>query len=345
MKRERLRVAAFTGGRGVPSARFRVRQYVPHLRMRGVDLREFRAPLGAYPPSQKNLRPFWGVGSVVSRAPSIIRSFGYELTLLQREMLSTRITWEPLTKAPRVLDVDDAIWLNRPGPWTRKIANLCAGIICGNDFLAEHFSKWNRNVRVLPTGIDTDYFRPRELPKKDGRLVVGWSGTSSGFPYLYEVEYPLATILKANGHVVFKVLADKRPVFHNIPLEQFEFVPWSAENEIVHLQDMDIGIMPLGDSDWARGKCSFKMLSYMACEIPVIVSPFGMNGQVLSLGSVGLEASDAHDWMKALDLLIRDKALRTQMGRVGREVVIQHYAVKVLAPKLADMLFEFSKGG
>lgn len=339
-----LRVAAFTGGIDVPSARFRVRQYLPYLRALDIDMREFSAPLSAYPPSNRGLRLLWGIGSIIGRAPSVVRSFGYELTLLQREMLSTFLTWEPFTRTPRVLDVDDAIWLNLGRTSAKKIANLCKGVICGNDFLAEYFTQYNKDVRVLPTGIDTDRFRPRDGTARNGPLVVGWSGTSSGFGYLYDIEHALSIILKENRHVVLRVVSDKRPQFDQIPLEKFEFVVWSADKEVEQLQEMDIGIMPITDSEWTRGKCSFKMLSYMACGLPVVVSPIGMNQQVLSLGKAGLEASTSEEWVDTLNLLIMNNGLREEMGKMGREVTVQNFSVRVLAPRLAEMLVAFSEG-
>ncbi len=335
-----LRIAAFTGGRHVPSARFRVRQYIRCLRELNIDMHEFHAPLGAYPSPQssRGMRLLWGISSAASRLPHVIRSFACDLTLLQREMLSTLVTWEPFTRAPRILDVDDAIWLNRHGNWVQKIANLCEGIICGNDFLAEHFTQWNPNVSVLPTGIDTHRFRPPDVPRHGEKVVIGWSGTSSGFQFLYAIERALCTVLTMNRQAMFRVAADKPPALRSLPPEQVAFAPWSPNNEIETLWDMDIGIMPIADSDWARGKCSFKMLSYMACARPVVASPVGMNRQVLSLGDMGLAAATTDDWVAALEVLIKDSRLRTRMGRTGRQIVMERFSTDVLAPQFARLL-------
>src|SRR6476620_8219137 len=127
-----ISVAAFTTGQNVPASRFRVRQYIPDLKLRGVELSEFYPRAGGYPPEQKWRRPFWAAASLADRVPDIARSFSYDVTLLQREMLSTFVTLEPLTKRPRVLDVDDAIWLNRDNSFARKLAGMSDSVICGN---------------------------------------------------------------------------------------------------------------------------------------------------------------------------------------------------------------------
>src|SRR4051812_34483276 len=119
-----ISVAAFTTGRNVPASRFRVRQYVADLKLQGVELSEFYPSAGGYPPEQRWKRPLWAVASLAGRVPDIARSFRYDVTLFQREMLSTFLTLESFTKRPRVLDVDDAIWLNRDSSFARKLATI-----------------------------------------------------------------------------------------------------------------------------------------------------------------------------------------------------------------------------
>jgi hypothetical protein len=146
----KISVAAFTAGRNVPGSRFRVRQYIDALKQYSVELSEFYPRAGGYPPQQKWTRPFWAAASLAGRFPGIVRSYRYDVTLLQREMLSTFLTLEPLTKRPRVLDVDDAIWLNRDSSFARKLAQISDSVICGNSFLAEYFRQWNGGSRPRP---------------------------------------------------------------------------------------------------------------------------------------------------------------------------------------------------
>src|SRR5947209_7649629 len=124
-----LKVAAYTGGMSVPSARFRVRQYIPTLKTLGIEVRESWAKLGSYPPASKALRPLWGMAAICERAVSAARSFSSDVTLLQREMLSTFVTAERFTRSPRILDVDDAIWLYGDGSFARRLAGLSELVI------------------------------------------------------------------------------------------------------------------------------------------------------------------------------------------------------------------------
>src|SRR5439155_26443088 len=131
-----LRVLACTGGHTTPSGVPRVQQYVPHLRNMHINLTECPSRAGSFPPEAGFKRPFWAMWNLVEHFPRVLQSYKYDVTLLQREMLSTMVTLEPLTKRPRILDVDDAIWVHRRGAFARRLAALCDHVICGNDFLA-----------------------------------------------------------------------------------------------------------------------------------------------------------------------------------------------------------------
>lgn len=335
-----IRVAAYTGGTNVPSARFRVRQYIPALRELGIEVSEYTSKFGTYPPQSRVIRPVWALGSLGARILSVINSYRYDITLLQREMLSTFVTLEPIIKRPRVLDVDDAIWLHRVRgeAFARRLAGLCNCVICGNNFLADHFGKWNSNINILPTAVDTNYYKPVVSKTIAKRPVIGWSGTSSGFKYLYNIEQALTEVLKRSPDVEFRVVSDKMPKFNTIPAGQFRFIPWSPENEVQAVQEMTIGIMPLNDSLWERGKCSYKMLLYMACGIPVVVSPVGMNAEILSLDNTGFGPANEDEWVDSLNWLLKNPEKAAVMGNTGRQIVLKYYSIKVLAPKLANIL-------
>lgn len=279
-----IKVAAYTGGINVPSARFRVRQYIPLLNKSCVLIDEYPAKFGSYPPLNKLKRPLWGAQTLCDRGFAALRSYKYNVTLLQREMMSTVVTFEPLTKRPRILDVDDAIWIHRRGFAAKKIAKLSDLIICGNSFLADYFSRLNRNVVVIPTAVDAKIFLPLDNQEDSENLIIGWSGSSPGFQYLYDIERSLSMVLKKHPGAILRIIADFRPNFKLIPPERIEYVKWSPAVEVKLIQTMTVGIMPLRDSILARGKCSFKMLTYMACSVPVVVSPVGMNKEILSLG-------------------------------------------------------------
>ena len=310
---DRLNVAALTSGRNVPSARFRVRQLIPALQKNGVYMHEFIPRVSKYPPATKWLRPLWGGAALAARIPAVMATHGYDVVFLQRELVSTFLTLEFFTKRPRVLDVDDAIFLYRRGHFVERLAHQCDLIVCGNDY-------------------------PKKVTDDVRCDVIGWTGTSSNFKYLYEIESALATVLKACPDVILRVIADIKPTFRSIPERRINFIRWSPENEVKGIQSMSIGIMPLTDSAWARGKCSFKMLQYMACGVPVVVSPVGMNLQVLSLGAVGLGASNQNEWIEALVGLLVNEKQRVAMGINGRSIVEERFSIQVVAPCLGACL-------
>ncbi|MEA3469844.1 MAG: glycosyltransferase family 4 protein [Thermodesulfobacteriota bacterium] len=336
-----LKVAAFTGGENASPARFRVRQYIDLLRSYDIDMKEFAAPLSSWPPGKRWLRPAWGVATLASRLPAITASHFYDVTLLQQSLVSTYVTLEGLTARPRILDVDDAIWAyTKRSEFVIRLAGLCDSIVCGNSFLADQFSKWNKNVVVIPTGVDTDYFCP-SLKSSLDNCIIGWSGGSGGFDYLYEIESALKIVLDNNPRAILSIVADRKPDFKILPPEQVVFTVWSPANEVQTIQAMDIGIMPIDDSICARGKCSFKMLLYMACGKPVVVSPFGMNRDVLRHAAAGFAAKTIQDWVDSVDCLITNRSLRQEMGALGRQVVVDEYSNAVSIEKLAAHFFQY----
>jgi glycosyltransferase involved in cell wall biosynthesis len=332
-----MKVAAFTAGENVPSARFRVHQHREHLARCGVDMQVFYAKLGAYPPVSSLLRPWWLPATLAQRIPAIVRSHLYDVTLLQRSMVSTLATLEGWTGQPRVFDVDDALWLRRGGGWVRRIVGKCDAVVCGNSFLADYFSQHNSNVHVVPTAVDTARFAP--VPESRGNTrVIGWSGVSSEYEYLYCIEEALHDVLMAREDVRLRVMADRPPRFSRLQASRVEFVKWNPAMEAEAIRTMSVGLMPLRDSDWARGKCSYKMLLYLSCGVPAVVSPVGMNREVLAMGEVGHGATSMADWRDALLTLLDDEERARTLARNGRQVVEKHFSVKPIAGQIGNIL-------
>ena len=333
-----MKVAAFTGGVTVPSARFRVRQYIPALQSQGIDVEEFGHSGGDnHPPATKWRRPAWGLTRTAGLAGDIWRSRNHDCVLLQREMISSFKTLEGWTGKPRVFDVDDSIHFFRGGRAARRIAQISDRVIAGNSFLADWYSQWNNDVVILPTAVDDDRYCPApEMPRKS--TVVGWIGSSSNFVYLDAIQPALSRVLQMYPQAHLRVIADCPPALDLIPPSRWSFSNWRADQEIAEIQNMAIGIMPLLDTILARGKCSFKMLQYMSCGIPVVVSPVGMNASVLGMGTIGLGASSADDWVDALGALITSPNTRASMGLAGRDVICRSFSVRSLALELAKHL-------
>lgn len=334
-----LTVAAFTGGRTVPSARFRVRQYISGLRPLGIAMQESPARFGAYPPLQRLLRPGWAALSLAERITAIAASRNAQVTLLQREMLSTLATVERFTKAPRVLDVDDAIWLTRTSRFAISIARLCRLVICGNSYIADYFESNGCHVKVLPTPVDTDRFTPADRTARRAGRIVCWIGMSSGHRYLQGVEESLARVLRSDPRTRLRVVSDLRPRLSLLNPAQVEFLRWSESTEVECVRTADVGIMPLDNSAWSRGKCAYKLLTYMACGLPVVASAVGMNTEVLAgSNSGGLLANSRDEWVDALSYVLDNPDQARFMASLGRRTVTRRYSLEACTPLLAGML-------
>lgn len=342
MVRTMMKVIAYCSG---PSGIFRVRHYIQPLKSSGIQMRECQSWSRCHPPFGKWLRPFWAISNLTERAVDTVKSFAYDMVFFQREMLSTFVTWEPFTKRPRIFDVDDALWINRGGRFARRLAAMCDHVICGNSFLAEEFSRWNPSVSVLPTSVNVHRFCPRAAQACAERPIIGWSGLWTNYRFLYNIEPALREVLRRNPSAIFRVVSGEPPRFYSLPDDQVEYIRWTPENEARTIQEMTIGIMPLDDTVYSRGKCSYKMLRYMSCGLPVVVSPIGMNVEVLQKGNPGFGASNQGEWVEYLDALLKDPGLRSRMGASGREVVLHNYSVETLAPQMAKTLLSVAGNG
>lgn len=353
MSKARLRVDALTTGRHDPSARFRVRQHIAPLLGWGIDVREHipfidknaglpskLAPLLS-PLPQATVRAAWRGLKLLCHLPGLTRSLRADVVWLNRELMTGRFSLERFLRGSVVLDIDDAVWLAKPhGAETmRRLGSEAAAVIAGNEHIAAWFSRWNPNVHIVPTAIDTDRFRPAldrdNLADRDA-FVVGWTGLSWNFGYIHAIEEPLAAFLEACNAKLL-IISERAPAFSHIAPHRVDFRRWTPEIEATALREMDVGIMPLPDTPWARGKCSFKMLQYMSTSIPVVASPVGMNADVFRRGSVGHPATSNEDWFKALMAIHSDRRLAREMGQNGRRVVLENYSLLRVTERLAGV--------
>lgn len=353
-----LNVAALTTGRKDPSARFRVRQHIPPLAAAGIRVREYipiidkhagvpsmisdRMPALLMPAVQH----VWRWGKMATRLPGLMGSASADYIWLNRELLPGRYSFERFLGKPFILDIDDAVWRGRPdGLHTmQRLGREAAAVFAGNNYIADWFSQYARNIFVIPTAIDTDRFRPEMSRNETERsYTVGWTGTSGNFGYLYDIEAPLKRFLTEFGAKLL-VVADRLPVFRQISPDQMEFLTWTPEIEASALRSMDVGLMPLPDTEWTRGKCSFKMLQYMGSGLPVVVSPVGMNSEVLAMGNVGFEATSEDDWFEALAWLYRNRTEAAAMGANGRTLVLDRFSRSVVADRIAAAFRKLRSG-
>ena len=330
-----MQVCALTTGLNQPSSRFRWRQYVPFLERAGIRSTELYTRWGAYPPRSHAMRPLWLLANSIE-IPKLVREANrYQIRFLQREMISTMCSGEFFLKSPFIFDVDDAIFLDQRFKGVDRIANRATLVICGNEFLADYFGRLADTV-ILPTAVDTVRFHPKADMKR--QRVIGWSGSSSGLCYLYSIEPALQAVLERFPDVSLRIVSDQRPAFSIVSSARVDFQYWRPETEVAAIQDLSVGIMPLSDGPWERGKCSFKMLTYMAVGIPVVVSAVAMNNTILGKGNAGIAVRTTDEWVDALTLMLTHEARAHQMGSIGREIVEANYAASIVGPKLACML-------
>ncbi|MBI4614534.1 MAG: glycosyltransferase family 4 protein, partial [Planctomycetes bacterium] len=226
-----------------------------------------------------------------------------------------------------VYDLDDAVLHAGEGRRFEAMVRRADLVLAGNEFLAGE---------VLPTVVDTERYRPG--PGKDGGPVtIGWSGSASTNRYLSEL---LARLSGWAPAAAFRILAvsDERPAGFFKYSKNFEFVPWSREREVELLQSFDVGLMPLDDTPWSRGKCGLKAILSQATGAPVVCSDVGVNGEVVENGATGYVVRSDEEWTARLAALVEDSALRRRMGEAGRRRVEERYSVRAVLPRLVAAL-------
>ena len=336
-----------------PGQRFRIEQWEPILGEHGIEI--------TYAPFEtEELREvLHRGGNVLRKIGAVTRNlkrrrgeFGdlsrYDLVYLFREAALLGPPWferkAARSQVPVVFDFDDAIfhaykspsngylsYLKFPGK-TGEICRLSTHIMAGNDYLADYARQYNENVTIVPTTIDTEKYRVVDKAKDDA-ITIGWSGSFSTIQHLDTVRDVLQELAKTED---FRLRVIGAPVY-KIPGVDVEAMKWRSETEIDDLAAIDIGLMPLPDDNWSKGKCGLKALQYMALGIPTICSPVGVNSTIITDAENGFLAGNPAEWVEKIKLLVHDPALRRKIGIAGRETVEQAYSAKVIAPKVADV--------
>ncbi|MEO5823158.1 MAG: glycosyltransferase family 4 protein [Vicinamibacteraceae bacterium] len=340
-----MRVCAITSGASAPASRFRIRQHIAPLAEAGIAVDEYVPGIAQAMPlpgplarvRRRHLGPLaaaWLAAHAASRLPALLASRRADAVWLER-VLAPGFEWLVRgLKAPLVLDVDDAVWLEGlAGRATPRRARAASAVIAGNRYLADWFAAYCPRVHIVPTAIDCQRIQP--VPRTGPGFVMGWTGTSPNFPYLAAIEPAIEAVLRDLPGSALLVVADRQPWLPRLAGRDVRFVRWSVASEVEALASMDVGLMPLADDEWTRGKCSFKMLQYMAAGVPSVVSPVGMNREVLALGESGLGASGVDEWVDALRTLAMDPDRRARLGVTGRAVALAHFDVPVVAKQLA----------
>jgi len=330
------------------STRYRLGQYVPGLAGYGIDL-QIRHLLGDVylrrtfggksKPWLAMLQAGW------DRLGDLRGQAGFDAMMLHCELFPLMPGWaeRALLRQPYVYDFDDAFYLKyRSGRLGRlqgvlgdkfdSVMQSAGAVTAGNHVLQTYARHYNPRTTFLPTVVDTTRYVPMQRVR--GReLVIGWVGSPSTATYLSELVAPLSTLGK-EGPVRLVVIGGPAPAIPNVIVDERA---WSESTEVELINGFDIGVMPLPDDAWARGKCAFKLIQYMACGVPVIASPVGANLDVVGT-DCGLLASTGSQWLDALRVIRDNPARAAEMGGAGRERVERNYSLRGNLPVLAEVI-------
>ena len=339
-----------------PTQRFRFDHYLPHFRAAGYDvtysnLISAQADRFYYKPGYYLNKAGLVLRSAARRLAESLRAESYDLIFVERAaFMAGPAMFERLfarSGTPMIWDVDDAIFVhqisdaNRLFGWlksadkTDTIARVADEVFAGNDYLADYARRFNDNVQIVPTTIDTDEYTPPDRTRPDGAPVcIGWSGSFSTVQHFETVIPALERVKERLGdRVTFRVIGDGD---YRYPALGIVGQPWRHETEIADLAALDVGVMPLPDDEWSRGKCGLKGLQYMALEIATVMSPVGVNSEIVQHGENGMLASTEDEWVEVLVDLVEDAEKRERLGRAGRETIVRDYSVETWAPRIIE---------
>lgn len=340
-----------------PSQRYRIEQWEPWLRARGVEI--------TYKPfeSEELNAVLYQAGRTAQKMSLVIealrrrfrdvraaREFDAVYILREAALLGPPVFERMLVRArvPFVFDFDDAVferyvspsngylsYLKFPGK-TRTICRLAAHVMAGNEYLADYARQVNKNVTVIPTTVDTSKYKPAPRAASDVP-VIGWTGSYSTVQHLLTLAGALKR-LALTDRFRLRVIGSPDMRLEGLDGVDVETLRWRSETEVEDLRPMDVGVMPLPDDRWSRGKCGMKALQYMGLGVATVCSPVGVNSEIIRDGENGLIASSEDEWVEKLRLLLRSPDLRERLGRVGRATVEARYSAEVQAPRVFQIL-------
>lgn len=328
-----------------PSQRFRFEQYLTFLEDKGFEIRfhAFHTQKSwdrLYQPGQFGVKFLELCWNFLRRIGLLVQLIGAKHIFMHREMTHVGppvFEWI-LVKVLRrsyIYDFDDAIWIPNYSAanarfqklkcyWkVNKLMRWAKVVTAGNDYLAAYAQQFNPHVVRIPTTIDTDNHHKILVKHDDNPIVIGWTGTHSTMRYLDPL-IPILQKLEQEFSFELRIISNKRPEF---PLKSLVYQDWKLETEIEDLAQFHIGLMPLEADPWSSGKCGFKALQYMALGSVAIVSPIGVNTQIVQHGENGYLTQTPEDWEKLLRLLLSNPEMRKTTGKAARQSIEDHWSV------------------
>jgi glycosyltransferase involved in cell wall biosynthesis len=343
---------------GAPSQRFRFEQYLSFLEENNfsittkpfIDQKTWEL---LYKPGLYLQKTLGMIKSFMKRSVLLFSVHKYDFVFMHREAMQFgppifEFILCKILKKKVLYDFDDAIWLKNHSDsnallsftkWYSKVNKICSWVTeiqCGNQFLANYAKQFNHKINIVPTTIDTIGKHNKIINYDRDTITIGWTGSHSTMHYL-DFIVPIIKELEQVYSINFLVISDRNPMYK---LKSFQFCQWNKETEIDDLAKIDIGIMPLIKNQWAEGKCAFKGLQYMSLGISTVMSPVGMNIQLIENGENGFLADTKQEWIEKLILLIESKELRKKIGLAGNQTIEKFYSVEALKP---TYLYIFNK--
>jgi glycosyltransferase involved in cell wall biosynthesis len=322
-----------------PSFRHRMRTLVGTLEAAGWQVRAERFPSGRY-----GLRT-WERRALLREADVVVLH-QIKLSAMEARLFAS-------VSRRRIFDVDDAIYVRKPrrlgeaaddSPWRkRKFAATCRWVdvvAAGNDVLAGVARTSARSVAILPTSIDTAAYQPTTAAADDPPTIV-WIGSPENLVYLEMIRPALARLTARYRTLRMRVVCSRFPDWSEVNIER---IAWSSATEAESLATAHVGVMPLSDDEWARGKCAFKLLQYMAAALPCVASPVGANTEAVIDGVNGFHARTVDEWERHLESLIRSPDLRARLGASGRAHVESRYAIRTYQARYLELLRRLAAG-
>lgn len=339
------------------SSRVRFIQYLPYFRSQGVEVTVSPLLSDIYLRALYNGNPRWRevVKGYFGRIFALLAVRQFDVVIIEKELFpfmpSVAERFLRLIGVPYIVDYDDALFHRydcHPNPWVRRLLGRkidsvmrhSSTVIAGNDYLAERARRSGASkVEIIPTVVDAERYQPKKKSSAEA-AVVGWIGTPQTSRYLMPL-LPIFESIQKEISVRFIAVGAREQDFSDTAVE---VRPWSEETEVESIQQFDIGIMPLQDSLWELGKCGYKLVQYMACGVPVVASPVGVNCKIVEPEKNGLLADSLEDWDRALrSLLSIDVSVRDHMGESGRKRVEGWYSLDAQAPRLLSLIREASQ--
>lgn len=330
-----------------PSSRYRIYQYIPYLRKAGIEVKVsplfkegwFRILDIRWSPLSAIAKAIYAFTKLFVRIWDLLKVGRYDLYCFEHQAYPYLPAFlekiAKLINPHMLLEFDDAIFLTPlHGRKIPRLITMSQHVIVGNDYLKDYALKFNPHVSVIPTVVDTKKCKPKEDYRAQRQVNIGWVGLAYNLPYVQRLEGTFQKLKAEVGNFIFTVISSRGLKMDGV---EIVFKPWEYDNEEEDIRSLDLGIMPLPDDEWAKGKCGLKVLQYMACGVPVVASPVGANREIIRDGENGFLAATEKDWLQKLSLLARDEELRRKLGQKGRETVENHYSLNKWGPKVVNL--------